>query len=139
MKDEIANKIVNFIDESQKVGEGLLINSLKAQNRCCICVIIYLIKKYNWTVSKSLEFLTSKKQDVDIIKSFLTQLHNFESRVLRTSNIRNLEWVGGETPADIDSDETLMKNTYLNGLVNKGLDTNFTGKSKEFNFSKQLI
>ncbi len=98
-----------------------------------------MIKKYNWTVSKSLEFLTSKKQDVDIIKTFLTQLHNFESRVLRTSNIRNIEWVGGEGPSDNDPDETLMKNTYLNGLVNKGLDTNFTGKSKEFNFSNQLI
>lgn len=117
------------------MGEGLLINSLKAQNRCCVCVLIYFIKKYNWTVSKSLEFLTSKKQDVDITKPFLTQLHNFESRILKASNVRNSEWAG-EGQLDLDPEETLMKNTYLNGLGNKGLDTNFTGKSKEFNFSK---
>lgn len=44
-KDEIANKIVEFVDDSYKLGEGLLVHSLKGQNRCCIVVLIYLMKK----------------------------------------------------------------------------------------------
>lgn len=44
-KDEIANKIVSFIDDSFNSGEGILVHSLKAQNRGCIVILIYLIKK----------------------------------------------------------------------------------------------
>ncbi len=44
-KDEIANRIVNFIEDSSKNGEGLLVHSLRGQNRACVVVIIYLIKK----------------------------------------------------------------------------------------------
>ena len=46
-RDEIANRIVNFIDDSFKNGEGILVHSLRGQNRACIVVLIYLIKKYN--------------------------------------------------------------------------------------------
>jgi protein-tyrosine phosphatase len=45
-KDEIANRIVNFIDDSFKSGEGLLVHSLRGKNRACIVVISYLIIKY---------------------------------------------------------------------------------------------
>jgi len=44
-KDEIANKIVEFIDEALKSGEGLLIHSIRGQNRACIVVLIYLMRK----------------------------------------------------------------------------------------------
>ena len=45
-KDEIANRIQAFIDDSSINGEGLLIHSLKGQNRACCVVLIYLLKKY---------------------------------------------------------------------------------------------
>lgn len=44
-KDEIANKIVSFMDDTFVSGEGMLVHSLKAQNRGCIVILIYLIKK----------------------------------------------------------------------------------------------
>jgi len=47
-KDEITNRIVSFIDDSFKNGEGLLVHSLKGQNRACVVVILYLIKKYSF-------------------------------------------------------------------------------------------
>ena len=49
MKDDIVTKIVNFIDGCLKNGDGLLIYSVKGQNRCCVVIIIYFfitIKKY---------------------------------------------------------------------------------------------
>ena len=39
-KDEIANRIVAFIDDSFVRGEGLLAHSVRGQNRVCIVVII---------------------------------------------------------------------------------------------------
>jgi protein-tyrosine phosphatase len=44
-RDEIANRIVNFLEESLKNGEGLLVHSLRGQDRACIVVLIYLMKK----------------------------------------------------------------------------------------------
>jgi hypothetical protein len=44
-KDEIANRIVYFIDDSATNGEGLLVHSVRGQNRACIVILIYLIKK----------------------------------------------------------------------------------------------
>ena len=44
--DEIAEKILYFIDDSFINGEGILAHSFKGQNRVCIVVLIYLMKKY---------------------------------------------------------------------------------------------
>ena len=114
-KDEIANRIVEFVDGSLLgKGEGLLAHSFKGQNRVCIVVLIYLMKKYKWSLNKSMQFLKSKKQDVDIPIYFFEQLKQFEMR-LRTR---------GELTVDIpwefeglkDPEEKLLRNTYLNGV-----------------------
>ena len=49
-KDELPNKIVEFIDTALDTGEGLLGHSVKGQNRICIVVLIYLMKKYKWSL-----------------------------------------------------------------------------------------
>ena len=45
-KDEVANRLVAFIEDSYKNGEGILVYSMRGQNRACIVVLIYLLKKY---------------------------------------------------------------------------------------------
>ena len=55
-KDEIANKIVQYIDDSLIKGEGLLAYSVNGKNRVCIVVLIYLMKKYKWSLDKSMEY-----------------------------------------------------------------------------------
>ena len=45
-KDEIANRIVEFIYNSYLVGEGVLAHNFRGCDRVCIIVIIYLMKKY---------------------------------------------------------------------------------------------
>jgi hypothetical protein len=44
-KDEIANRLITFIDESLKNGEGILVHSLRGQDRACIVALIYFMKK----------------------------------------------------------------------------------------------
>ena len=39
------------------------------------------MKKYKWSLNKSLQFLKSKKQDVDIPIYFFEQLKQFENRL----------------------------------------------------------
>ena len=112
-KDRIVDTIVFFIDNAVNKGEGLLVYSVKGQNRTCCVVIIYLIKKYNWTVNKCLDFLQSKKKDVNIPNYFLEQLYQFELRCNK-NKISSDNWIDNSFK---DKDEEVMKNTYVNGYV----------------------
>ena len=111
--DEIVDKILFFIKESLTKGEGLLIHSLKGKDRCCIVVIIYLMKKYNWSVKKCIDFLKSKKEDVEIEPYFLEQLLSYEMRLSKITKIKSTNWI--EITCK-DNDENLLRNTYVNGL-----------------------
>lgn len=116
-KDEIASRIVQFIDDSFIRGEGLLAHSVKGQNRVCIVVLIYLMKKFKWNVNKSLEYLRSKKQDVEIPNYFFSQIVLFESRLMKKGEgIKTIPW-SVENLAD--PEERLLRNTYVNGLLSK--------------------
>ena len=114
-QDEIANRIVEFIDNSYLgKGEGLLAHSFRGQNRVCIVVLIYLMKKYKWSLKKSFEYLKSKKQDVDIPDYFFLQLQHFENRLKQRGELtRDIPW---EYANLVDPEEKLLRNTYLNGL-----------------------
>ena len=130
VKDEIANKIVNFIDEASNRGEGLLITSQRGKNRSCVTVLLFLMKKYRWSLEKCMEYLKSKKNDVEIMKQFMTQLSLFEARLNRNGS-KTIDWNGSVhlilEQMDNNSEENLMKNTYLNGLQNKGYNlSNYT-------------
>ena len=130
--DEIADKILFFIDDSCINGEGLLAHSFKGQNRVCIVVLIYLMKKYKWNLKKSMEYLKSKKQDVDIPPYFLSQLIKFESRLIQRGELtKDIPWSFGKLK---DPEEKLLRNTYVNGLnlVNKhNKNDNYSNYNKE--------
>ena len=119
-EDEIANKIVEFVDNSYLGnGEGILAHSFRGQDRVCIVALIYLMKKYKWSLKKSYEYLKSKKQDIDIPIYFFMQLQNFENRLKNKGELtRDIPW---EFDNLIDSEEKLLRNTYINGLnlINK--------------------
>ena len=114
IKDEIADKIVEFIDRSLLVGEGILAHSFNGKNRVCIVALIYLMKKYKWSLPKSLQYLKSKKNDVEITNYFYIQLENFQKRlILKGELTRDIPW---EFENLIDDEEKLLRNTYINGL-----------------------
>jgi protein-tyrosine phosphatase len=119
-KDEIANRIVSFIDDSIKTGEGFLVHSVRGQNRACLVVLIYFIRKFRWSLRKSLEFLTSKKSDIDIPIFFSNQLSNYETRLTKSGQgPKSNGWndVGIGQLNDIDNEEVMIRNTYLNGFI----------------------
>ena len=126
--DEIADKILFFVDDSFNNGEGLLAHSFKGQNRVCIVVLIYLMKKYRWSLKKSMEYLKSKKQDVDIPPYFLSQLIKFESRLIQRGELtKDIPWSFENLK---DPEEKLLRNTYINGI-------NKSNKNEEYiNYNK---
>ena len=117
--DEIVDKILLFIRDSFIRGEGLLIHSVKGKNRCCIVVIIYLMKKYYWSVNKCIDFLKSKKEDIEIQPYFIQQLISYEIRLSKITHTKTTNW---NEITFKDNDEKLLRNTYVNGLPVKQLN-----------------
>ena len=142
-KDEIANRIVEFVDGSLLgKGEGLLAHSFKGQNRVCIVVLIYLMKKYKWSLNKSMQFLKSKKQDVDIPIYFFEQLKQFENRLKSRGELTvDIPW---EYEGLKDPEEKLLRNTYLNGVKieikndNKDISNNLLNNNININGNKNI-
>ena len=112
-KDEIVSEIMSFIKEALTYGEGLLIHSVKGENRCCVVVVIYLMKKYNWSLNKCIQFLNSKKQDVNIPQYFIEQLFNYELRLSKQIKNKSTNWI---ELSNKTGDEIILRNTYINGL-----------------------
>ena len=144
-KDEIVEKIISFIEISFKEGEGLLAHSYKGQNRACIIALIYLMKKYKWSLTKSMQYLKSKKSDVNISTNFYFQLEKFQQRLKERGELsRDIPW---EFENLIDEEEKLMRNTYMNGLSpSKLVDKNhqklildlFNGKANKKNNKRHI-
>ena len=116
IKDELVTKIVNFIDGCLRNGDGLMIYSYKGQNRCCAVILIYLMKKYFWSLQKSKEYLLSKKQDMRLSKNILEHLINYENHLhkIYPHKIKSTTWT---TTNLKDGEELLMSNTYINEVV----------------------
>ena len=113
IKDELAIKILKFIDNALKNGDGIMIYSLKGKNRVCVAVIIYLMKKYFWSLEKCLDYLHSKKPDMQISNNFLQQLFNYETQLIRLNPKKNIsnDWTDLVIK---DNVEIVMRNTYIN-------------------------
>jgi hypothetical protein len=74
------------------------------------------MKKFRWTLFKTLEFLHSKKPNIEIRPAFYNQLTNIEAKLTKqnigpkTSTWNELT----DDKANLDSEELLLTNTYIN-------------------------
>ena len=132
IRDELVQKIVNFIDGCLRNGDGLMIYSYKGQNRCCAVILIYLMRKYFWSLQKCKEYLLSKKQDMKLSKNFAEHLINYENHLLKLfpNKIKSTTWT---TTNLKDGEEILMANTYINEVEIKKKKINFNQKIKNNN------
>ena len=110
-QDSIPISIESFIDECIEKGENVLVYSVKGQNRACIIVLLYLLRKYNWTIRKCLEYLKHLKSDVSIPQYFLNQLIDYETKLKKQNPERSDKWFGVHFK---DSYEELLTNTFIN-------------------------
>ena len=132
IRDELVTKIVNFIDGCLRNGDGLMIYSYKGQNRCCAVILIYLMKKYFWSLQKCKEYLLSKKQDMKLSKNFLEHLNNYENHLnkMYPNKVKSTTWITSNLK---DGEELLMANTYINEVEIKKKKINFEQKIKNNN------
>jgi hypothetical protein len=77
------------------------------------------MKKYRWNLLKTLEFLNSRRPDLEIRANFIHQLSCFEARLTKQgAGPRTSKWseIGNEN-FTIDNEELLLRNTFLNAQM----------------------
>jgi protein-tyrosine phosphatase len=108
-----------FIEKGLETGESVLVHSVRGVSRCVCVVTAYLIKKYQWSLYKALDFIAFRRPDLDLNPAFLTQLSSFENRLTRITKVpRSDKWdqlTSGE-------EELALRNTFLNARLGQPTD-----------------
>lgn len=78
------------------------------------------MRKYRWTLLKTLEFLNSRRPDLEIRVGFIQQLSDYEQRLAsRNQGPETSQWTEvAEENKYLESEELLLRNTYLNSKTN---------------------
>ena len=84
---------------------------MKGLNRSCCVLAAYLMRRYRWTLYKTLEFLHSRKNTLEIRTSFYNQLISLEAKLSKVGfGAKSHLW----TDQSNDQDEMIIANTFLN-------------------------
>jgi len=89
--DQVAAEILKFIDEALQEQFGVLVHSTRGQSRSACVLIIYFMMKFNWSLMKSLEFVTSRRPNLEIRASFLQQVQTWQLRRMKRGFARGTE------------------------------------------------
>mmetsp|Transcript_94325 Transcript_94325/g.215802 ORF Transcript_94325/g.215802 Transcript_94325/m.215802 type:complete len:158 (-) Transcript_94325:2-475(-) len=79
-RDIVANELFSFIEEALENSESVLVHSLRGQSRSGCVLAAYLMRKYSWGLRKTMEFLSSRRPDLNLKPAFLQQLSAYERR-----------------------------------------------------------
>ena len=117
--DKITNECYTFINEAHTNGDSVLVHSVKGQSRACTIVASWIMRRYQWILLKTLEFLNSRRPDLEIRANFIHQLTDYENR-LSTQGIgpKTSKWTEvWEKTNEFENEELLVRNTYLNAQM----------------------
>lgn len=81
------------MEEALDNQESVLVQSVRAQNRACFVIAAFLMRRYRWSLLKTLEFVNSRRQDLEMRPSFLSQLSQYENKLyLRGIGPKTQRW-----------------------------------------------
>ena len=83
MSDKVARETFNFIDNAIQKGDSVLVHSVNGLNRAGTIITAFLMRKYRWTLQKTIQFMLSRRPDFRIRPSFMHQLNAYEARLLK--------------------------------------------------------
>ena len=70
-----------------EAGESCLIHSVHGKSRACAVLVGYLMKKYNWSLNKCLEYVNCKKEGLEVRNNYLSQMQELEKRMMAETKL----------------------------------------------------
>jgi hypothetical protein len=82
-------------------------------------IAAFLMRKYRWSLLKTLEFLNSRRPDLEIRATFIHQLSAYENRLYKQGlGPKTSKWTEiAEDNCFLESEELLLRNTFLNAQM----------------------
>ena len=118
-------------------------------NRSVLVISAYLMIKYHWSLKKALEFIKTRKPNLEVKSQILEQLVHYES-FLHRSNIKNPSYAWDEeryvvknifekldTVDNLKNEDFMLRNTYLNSLAAKEVSDHKKSKKKHLSVKWQ--
>ncbi|CAD8207566.1 unnamed protein product [Paramecium octaurelia] len=114
--NDTVNEIYQFIEQAHSNGESVLVHSVRGQSRSCCALAAYFMRKYKWKLYKTLEFLNSRRPDLEIRASFYHQLTQLESKLSKKGEggLSSSWQPHEEQDLPLEEDEKLLRNTFMN-------------------------
>mmetsp|Transcript_46305 Transcript_46305/g.61297 ORF Transcript_46305/g.61297 Transcript_46305/m.61297 type:complete len:170 (+) Transcript_46305:240-749(+) len=115
--EKIPEEIYRFMEEAVDKHESVMIQSVRAQNRACFVIATFIMRRYRWSLLKTLEFLNSRRPDLEMRPSFLAQLQQYEGRLYaRGIGPKTKRWneLAESDVPELENDELILRNTYMN-------------------------
>ncbi|CAD8184443.1 unnamed protein product [Paramecium octaurelia] len=114
--NDTANEIYQFIEQAHNNGESVLVHSVRGQSRSCCALTAYFMRKYKWKLYKTLEFLNSRRPDLEIRANFYHQLSQLESKLSKKGQggLSSSWQPNEEQDLPLEEDELLLRNTFMN-------------------------
>lgn len=97
----------------------MLVHSVRGQSRATCALAAYIMRKYNWSLLKSLEFLNSRRPDLEIRATFIHQLSAYEARLQEQAGCAiTSKWDELSNPnPTFACEELLLRNTFINSQM----------------------
>ena len=70
-KETIPEAIYSFMEEAIDKQESVVVSSIRGQNRACFVIATFIMRRYRWSFIKTLEFVNSRRPDLEMRQSFL--------------------------------------------------------------------
>lgn len=149
VQDSVVNECCSFIELALAQAESVLVHSVRGQNRACVIITIFLMRRYSlkrrgryrWTLMKALEFLNYRRPDLEIRPWFVQQLAGYELRLTKSgAGPKTSTWAGTLLASCLDvfdqspgpeNEEVTLRNTYINALLLPNLMCGKQAKQKK--------
>jgi protein-tyrosine phosphatase len=133
-----ADRIYNFIEEAYEQGESCLVHSVRGQSRASTVLAAFFMKKYKWSLYKTIEFLNNRRPDLEIRASFIRQLSYYEKRLLQETGVQSDAWTELASKPHLENDELILTHTFLNAQMGPFADFSKSDSTSEINDKSKL-
>ena len=124
------------MEEAIENQESVLVQSMKAQNRACFVIAAFIMRRFRWSLLKTLEFVNSRRPDLEMRPSFLQQLSMFENRLYQKGlGAKTSRWTElSDNTFHLENEEWILRNTYLNSQMAPLVDLSGVNLAEDKNF-----
>lgn len=85
-------RIFEFIESAVAKAESVLVHSLRGQTRASCAITCYIMRKYRWSLLKTLEYLNSRRPELEIRATYIQQLSSLEARLKFSTPAITSKW-----------------------------------------------